>query len=785
MYKNIPAEMKQLNNWVCFKYAERNGKKTKIPVDPKTGNLAKSNDPHTWGSFAQAAAVADHSGFAGIGFMLDRSPFVGIDIDHCRDAAGNISPQALELIHSAASYAEISPSGTGVHIIMKGEIPDGKGRRNKALEMYDRGRFFTVTGNVLKDHAEIREAQALITEITARIDRERNQGEGKHAQDQKPGGACGFNGSDEALIEKIRGSYQGFKFTDLYEGGDLAHYNGDASAADMALMNILAFWTGCDAERMERIFSSSVLGQRDKWKERKDYRAFTVARAIRDCKATYQGKGRRAPLPPKIRDKMAKYAYTDKGMAERLTLLYGDRIKYCPAVRSWYIYTGKQWKKTTEEPMYLFLYKTLEAAREVMEGRFQTMIEECLKAAPEESKEEAGKRTKEAEKLTKQREKIRAYLMARENYAQATAVLRTARAFRIVDINAFDRDKWRINCPNGVLNLKNLALEPHKADQLMAKSTAAEYRPGYICEVWEKTVKEVLPDEETRRWIQKFIGYCLTGSVREEKFLFLYGPGGRGKGTFIETIAEAMGEYADTIPIDLLLSRRNDAGSGNEATPELMKLAGVRLAITSEAGSGRRFNDAKLKLLTGGDKITARALRCDPVTFDPAFKLVASSNYMPAVTDVLDEGIRRRLIIVPFEANIESIRDLTLKERLRSPDVLAGVLSWAAEGCRLWQKEGLNPIPKEVKQRLLSYYDENDDIGDFLAECCKTGPQYSTPIKDLYAAFVNWLGVGGRYRPMSKKAFSQALASRGFPQRKGSGGVRLVVGLSGGCGGFY
>ena len=83
MYKNIPAEMKQLNNWVCFKYAERNGKKTKIPVDPKTGNLAKSNDPHTWGSFAQAAAVADHSGFAGVGFMLDRSPFVGIDIDHC------------------------------------------------------------------------------------------------------------------------------------------------------------------------------------------------------------------------------------------------------------------------------------------------------------------------------------------------------------------------------------------------------------------------------------------------------------------------------------------------------------------------------------------------------------------------------------------------------------------------------------------------------------------------------------------------------------------------------
>ena len=797
MYKNIPAEMKQLNNWVCFKYAERNGKKTKIPVDPKTGNLAKSNDPHTWGSFAQAAAVADHSGFAGVGFMLDRSPFVGIDIDHCRDAAGNINPQALELIHRAASYAEISPSGTGVHIIMKGEIPDGRGRRNKALEMYDRGRFFTVTGNVLDGCEEIRDGQALINEIIARIDGERN----RKGSERNPAPAAtrpqaetaapapvdlvpdeeearpahkplrgGFPGTDEEMIKKIRNSKQGPKFEALYDRGDTSAYGGDDSAADMALMNILSFWTGGDADRMERIFSASTLGQRDKWKSRADYRAWTVSRAVNDMAAVYEPNGSAPKIPEKVKKKFDGRAYTDKGMAERLLILYGDRLAYAPEVKSWYVYDGAAWRKSYEGRVYLFLYQTLAAASRSIEEKYDQI-----------ERENGGKLDMNTEK---ERARLRATLLKYENYGKSTNAVQAARALCAVSIDDFDRDPWRINCVNGVLNLKTLELEQHTPEQLMAKITAAEYRPGYASELWEKTVRDVLPDESTRRWIQKFIGYCLTGSVREEKFLFLYGPGGRGKGTFIETIADAMGDYAETIPIDLLLSRRNDAGSGNEATPELMKLAGVRMAITSEAGSGRRFNDAKLKLLTGGDKLTARALRCDPVTFDPHFKLVASSNYMPAVTDVLDEGIRRRLIIVPFEANIEGIRDLTLKERLRAPDVLAGVLSWAADGCRLWQREGLEPIPEEVKKRLFMYYDENDDVGDFIAECCKTGPQYSTPIKDLYAAFVNWLGVGGRYRPMSKKAFSQALASRGFPQHKDGKGTRRIVGLYGGYGAF-
>lgn len=762
MYETIPDEMKQCKNWVCFRLEERNGRWTKKPIDPHTGNLAKSNDPATWAPFDLAAKVQQASHFDGVGFMLSHSPYVGVDLDHCLQE-GAFSETAARILELADSYAEISPSGAGVHILIRGDIPDGRGRRNKEIEIYPAGRYLTMTGDTLPGHETIRENQPAIDAILAEIDGARTAGPaaggGECPQEEgEPRPAAPVDMDDAALIEKIRKSRQGAKFAALYDAGDTSAYGGDTSAADMALMNILAFWTRCDGARMERIFSASALGQRKKWKEREDYRAWTINRAKTDATAVYTG-------PDTARDGARaaghiEAAYTDKGMAERLVMLYGDILKYCPDVKSWYRYNGILWERIKEEVMYSYLYAMLKEARADMEAEFQQKID-------------AGTFDKTEEE---RRDKLRKYLTSRENYNPSTAIIKTARAMRLADIADFDADPWRINCMNGTLDLKTGKVSEHRAGDLFTKSTAADYLPGCRCPLWEETVARILPDADTRQWMQKFIGYCLTGSVREEKFLFLYGPGGRGKGTFIETIAAAMGDYAETIPIDILLARRNDAGSGNEATPELAKLAGVRLAVTSEAGSGRRFNDAKLKLITGGDRITARALRCDPFTYSPQFKLIASSNYMPAVTDITDEGIRRRLVIVPFEADIQSIRDLTLKERLRAPDVLAGVLAWAVEGCRLWQAEGLEPIPRAVRERLFSYYEDNDEVGDFIAERCDVDPAAATPVRELYEDFLQWDGNGRRYASISKKAFSQTLARRGFPQQR-TRQARIICGL--------
>lgn len=776
MYEHVPEDMKALKNWVVFRIETRGGKKTKIPYDPKTGGHAKTNTPGTWAPFDLAEKVAQAGGYDGIGFVLTGSSFVGIDIDHCIDAEGRFSPLALDLVCRAASYAEISPSGEGVHIILKGEIPDGRGRRNKALEMYDRGRFFTVTGNVLNDCAEIREGQALINEIVARIDGERNL----KGSERTPAPAAtrpqtetaapapvdlvpeeeetrpahkpirgGFPGTDEEMIKKIRNSKQGAKFEALYDRGDTSDYGEDDSAADMALMNILSFWTGGDADRMERIFSASALGQRDKWK-RQDYRKRTITRAIADTSTYYAGRLAPQTVAP---DALTRKPWTDRGMAERMMKLYGHILKYCLETRSWYRYNGTKWEGIADFNVDYNVYCTLTETRKAMEEYWKQKDAESMPDNDEE----------------KRRARIRRYLISRENNNATTSIIKAARDMATIHIRAFDADPWLLNCQNGVLNLKTFELDPHTPGQLMAKSTEAEYRPGYVSELWEKTVSEIMPEEETRKWMQKFAGYCLTGSTREEKFLFLFGPGGSGKSTFLEVIARAMGDYADTFPIEMLLTRRNDAGNGNEATPQLAKLAGVRLAVTSEAPNGRRFNDARIKLLTGGDVLTARALYGTPFTYRPQFKLVGSTNDMPSMIDAADEGMRRRLIIVPFEAR--PVIDVKLKETLTTADNLSAVLTWCIEGCQRWQREGLNPIPKEVQRRLYMYYDETDDVGEFIYTCCKKDPNGQEDSIDLYDHFRLIYG-----NSLSKNLFTRTLTRRGFTQGR-SHGRRIVKGL--------
>lgn len=756
MYESIPEELKQCRNWVVWKYVRRGGKKTKIPVDPTTERNAKSNGPETWADFSTACEAAATGVYQGIGFMLSHSPYVGIDMDHCittgPDGAPVFSETARRVLAAAKSYAEISPSGTGVHILIRGDIPDGKGRRNKEIEVYPAGRFFTMTGRTLQGCGTIRAAQDVLDAITQTIESERrlpkiagtalNSTETER-RDKVPAK------DDEKLIEKIRRSRSGAKFAALYDAGDISAYGGDDSAADMALMNILAWWTGNDAARMERIFSASALARRDKWK-RADYRQRTITRAIADTSTHYAGSMEPQTVAP---DVLTRKPWTDRGMAERMMKLYGHILQYCMETRRWYRYNGTKWEGIADFNVDYNVYCTLTETRKALEEDWKQKDAESMPDNDEE----------------KSRARIRRYLISRENNNATTNIIKAARDMATIHIGAFDADPWLLNCPNGVVNLKTFQLMPHDPAQLMMKCTGAAPIPGARSELWEKTVAEIMPDEETRKWMQKFAGYCLTGSTREEKFLFLFGPGGSGKSTFLEVIARAMGDYADTFPVEMLLTRRNDAGSGNEATPQLAKLAGVRLAVTSEAPPGRRFNDARMKLWTGGDVLTARALYGTPFTYRPQFKLVGSTNDMPSMIDAADEGMRRRLIIVPFEAR--PVTDVKLKETLTTADNLAAVLTWCIEGCQRWQREGLDPIPNAVKRRLFMYYTEYDDVGEFIDTCCKKDPNGREDSIALYDHFRMIYG-----NSMTKNLFTRTLTRRGFPQGK-SNGRRVIKGL--------
>ena len=280
----VPAVLKEAAQWICWRVEHRDGEATKVPLDSVTGRYASVADPGTWHDFATALTqyqrVADVDG---VGFVFhEDGPFTGMDLDDCRDpATGAVDGWAIGIMHRLQSYTERSPSGTGFHIIVRGAVPAGGNRRGD-VEMYDQDRYFTVTGDRVPGiPAAVEERAAKLRAIhaeyiTAAVDaatiREREH-------------RGGVPLSDEELIAKAKHAANGAKFRRLWHG-DTSGYPSH-SEADLALCNLLAFWTGGNLQRMERLFNRSGL-VRAKWRDRPDYRERTIQKAIRSCREFYE-----------------------------------------------------------------------------------------------------------------------------------------------------------------------------------------------------------------------------------------------------------------------------------------------------------------------------------------------------------------------------------------------------------------------------------------------------------------------------------------------------------------
>ena len=304
-YENIPAELKSLPRWVCWKFEQRGGKMTKVPYTP-TGRRAKSNDPATWAAFDECRAAHERGRFDGIGFQLDGSGIVGVDIDHARDAAGNWNTAAADITERLASYAEISPSGEGVHIFIKAVKPGSKSKNAAAgVEMYDTKRFFTVTGNLYREGLNaVQERQEALKGVYFKyLEPPQNvtatTGQEKHA-------AVDFAPLDDAaIIELFESGKAGGQKSDrgkelqAYWKGMPGLYTDDLSTADLSLCNALAFWTQKDTAQMDRLFRQSGLylldGRAEKWNTKHNsagqtYGEMTIAAAVAACKVVYSAR---------------------------------------------------------------------------------------------------------------------------------------------------------------------------------------------------------------------------------------------------------------------------------------------------------------------------------------------------------------------------------------------------------------------------------------------------------------------------------------------------------------
>ena len=432
--------------------------------------------------------------------------------------------------------------------------------------------------------------------------------------------------------------------------------------------------------------------------------------------------------------------YTNPGNAERLHAMIGSDWKFIPQINRWVHWSGQRWQEETNA-----------ALRNAAVAAYRQLAS-AIRSLPQTLDPTEQKRRDFVLDWLRRSESLHNFNDAKNYWEGINAVNYTA-----LDVNPF-----LLNVQNGTLNLATGTLQPFNKKDLLTKICAASYEEKVANDaqqnLWLQTVNTILPDPAVRRWMQKFMGYCLTGSTEEEKFVIAHGPGGSGKGTFFETIAAAISDYKAALSIDTLLST-SYITDGQRPTPEFAKLPGKRYVLSSESNLNRRLDEAKVKLLTGGDTLTARHLNAEPFEFCPTFKLILQTNHLPAVSDAMDKGIRRRLVIVPFTAQIEH-RDTKLKQKLLQPENQNACLAWCVEGAKLWFAEGLDKdLPDEMANAASAFYEESDLLQQWLDE--RTEPslgflKFSRALDD----FNIWLSRSGNHG-WQRKTFAEAMQLHG------------------------
>lgn len=737
---NIPDELKQLNNWCVWKFEKRNGKRTKIPFNAETGEFAKSNDKSTWSSYETAVNA---EGVDGIGFFFE-PPYLGIDIDDIDDdlhrfkQGDKLDNIVSEFNEAFKSYTEVSPSGNGLHIIVKGKIP-GSRRRKGNIEMYDSGRFFTMTGKTIgkyKDVTEVSEQvfktiyEKYLPDNTVKYPTTNNYQQNIH------------NLSEIDVINEIYKSKQAKLFDDLMKGNYEPYYTSH-SEADMALANILAFWCARDYSQMDSIFRQSNL-YRDKWDEKRKnstYGEQTLFKAINEANNIYTPKQQTEDNPlryalSKLFDNQEETrefpirSYDDTGNADRFIDRYGNLYKYSYIANKFYIYDGMKWKIDEK-------------------GSIRKLIDEMIESIKDEKIIHGDDVTEE-----EAREFFQKYYKKTRGTQAKKNIMNELMHRRPATPDDFDRDDMLINVANGYIDLTSRELYKHDINKMFSQITNTDYTEKMQPAVWLDFLNDIFAgDQKVIRYIQKALGYSLTGSTREQIMFILFGKGRNGKSIFVEVISEILGDYSNNMQAKSLMVKKND-----NVNTDIARLSKARFVTSSEPNEGFRFDEGLIKQLTGGDKVTARFLYAEEFEYTPKFKIWVSTNHKPIIRGT-DDGIWRRLVLIPFDVQIpeEKVdKDLKYKLLREAP----AILNWMAEGAYMWMQEGL-AMPEKLKEAVQKYRNEMDTLGQFIEDCCKVDKNSSEKVSNLHQAYKTWSNDNlTSTKVLGMKSFSQKMEER-------------------------
>jgi putative DNA primase/helicase len=422
-------------------------------------------------------------------------------------------------------------------------------------------------------------------------------------------------------------------------------------------------------------------------------------------------------------------AFSDDALALRFSAEHADSLRYVALWNRWYRWTNVFWEQDT----------TLLA--------FDLARDLCRGIAAEAN--EGGKG------------------LASHRTVAAVASLARADRRHAATIEQWDKDPWLLNTPDGTIDLRTGLRRAHEPTDYITKCTAVA--PGGGCSLWLAFLNKVTAgDVALQRFLQRMMGYALTGMTRDHALFFLYGLGANGKTVMLNTVTGILAEYHRTAPIEMLLASKHE-----RHPTELAGLVGRRLVTAMETEQGKRWAEAKIKALTGGDTISARYMCKDFFEFEPRFKLIVAGNHKPSLNTV-DEAIRRRFNLVPFTVTIpKEERDTELTEKLKLE--WPGILQWMIDGCTQWQEVGLS-APECVTRATSDYLASQDVVRNWMDECTEKDPKVEvTPLSRLFSSWKNWCEQNGEH-PGGSRALSQKLTDQGLKSRRTETG-RVFTGL--------
>ena len=446
----------------------------------------------------------------------------------------------------------------------------------------------------------------------------------------------------------------------------------------------------------------------------------------------------------------ARCKETDLGNSERLGIRYGQQIKYCKPLRTWFVWNGRQWEEDDAKVQELAKSSARKIWREI-----DVLAALLLEDEGDKKKMRRATHAKNSEKAS--------------NIAAAMSLASSAHAVSVGDLDA---DLWLLNVQNGTIDLRTGVLRPHARDDLITKIGTCDYDPFARSALWETFLAGVTGgDTDLAAYLQRAIGCALVGEAHEKAFWFIYGPPDGAKSTFISVVSEILGDYHVASDADTWLLRPQLGGNRGD----IVRLRGARLTTVVEIKKDSKFDEQLIKAVTGGDVLTQAAKYKDEISFKPTFSLWFAANDCPAIRDD-DTGMWKRVRRVPFTNVIPKAKqDPNMRHRLRTPEVQRAILTWAVQGCLEWQRSGLGTC-KAVEQSSEEYRNENDKFGEFFEGSCVFEPGAEVSRTALYSQFEFWCRSGST-KLLTPKEFAGRIRGRPGVGEKMVHGVRSWTGV--------